>query len=52
MDSKGVEAREAANKNNTKSNSNIRIKSKDSHRLLSDEEQSNRFVEHFQVVGC
>ena len=61
IESKGAEAQEAANRNDTKSMyrtvreltkssiSNIPIKSKDG-RTLVTEEQSNRWMEHFEGV--
>ena len=63
IESKGAEAQEAANINDTKSMyrivreltnsrsiSSIPIKSKDGRTLVTEEEQSNRWMEHFEVV--
>ena len=63
IESKGAEAQEAANRNDTKSMykivreltnsrsiSSIPIKSKDGRTLVTEEEQSNRWKEHFEGV--
>ena len=63
IQSKGVEAQEAANRNDTKSMyrivreltnsrsiSNVPIKSKDGRTLVTEEEQSNIWMEHFEGV--
>ena len=63
IESKGAEAQEAANRNDTKSMyrivreltnsrsiSSIPIKSKDGRTLVTEEEQSNRWMEHFKGV--
>ena len=63
IESKGAEAQEAANRNDTKSMyrivreltnwrsiSSIPIKSKDGRTLVTEEEQSNRWMEHFEGV--
>ena len=63
IESKGAEAQEAANKNDTKSMYrvvreftksrsiySIPIKSKDGRTLVTEEEQSNRWMEHFEGV--
>ena len=63
IESKGLVAQEAANRNDTKSMyrivheltnsmsiSSVPIKSKDERTLVTEEEQSNRWTEHFEGV--